>query len=99
MLVAAVHQRDQDRPQIPAGRGQDVLVPSPLTLGLVGPPLDEALVDQQRQPLGQDVAGDAEVLCSASKRRTPLNRSRTTSTVQRSPRICAVRAIEQVDES
>src|SRR5215203_3297329 len=62
MRVAPVHQCDHDGAQLAPGRRQGVLESRASTLGPVCPTLDDPLVDQQRQTLGEDVAGDAEVL-------------------------------------
>ena len=60
VAVAPVQHRDHHRPQVEALLGQEVLVAGRALL--VGALFEDALLDQQRQPGGEDVAGHAEVL-------------------------------------
>ena len=60
VAVAPVQHRDHHRPEVEALLGEEVLVARRALL--VGALLEDALVDQQREAGGEDVAGDAEVL-------------------------------------
>jgi hypothetical protein len=60
VAVAPVQHPDQDRPQVEALLRQEVLVARRALL--VGALFENALVDQQAEPGGEDVAGDAQVL-------------------------------------
>ena len=58
MLVPPLHQGDHQRPQIEALLGQEVLVA--LRALAVGPALEDSLVQQALEAVGEDVPGDAE---------------------------------------
>jgi hypothetical protein len=56
VAVAPVHERQQDRYQLAALVGQAILVArSAAGLAVLGP-LEDLLLDEQAQPLGQEVA-------------------------------------------
>src|ERR1700759_2997169 len=59
VLVAPAHQRDHDRVQVAALRGQPVLVPGALTGLLVRDAAQQILVYQPGQPVAEDLAGRA----------------------------------------
>src|SRR5262245_5015565 len=60
VAVAPAEQRDEGGPEVEALLGQEVLV----ALGalLVGPALEDVLVDQSLEPRRKDVAGNPEAL-------------------------------------
>jgi hypothetical protein len=60
VAVAPLHQRDQHRPEVYALVGEPVL--EALGALLVGALLEDPLVDEAPQAVGQDVARDAEVI-------------------------------------
>src|SRR4051812_39863648 len=59
VAVAPLHQRDDRRPEVEPLLAEAVL--EALGALLVAVALDQALVDQPLEPLGQDVARDAEI--------------------------------------
>ena len=52
-------ERKNHRKQLHAGMGQPVLIP--VGFGAVADSLQQAVLDQSREAVGQDVAADAEV--------------------------------------
>ena len=72
VAVAPLHQRDQHRPQVDALLGEPVL--EALGSLLVGVALEDALVDEARQPVAQHVARDPEV--GSGSRRSGASRGR-----------------------
>ena len=60
VAIAPVEQGDHHGPQVEAPLGEEVLVAGGSLL--VRPLLEDPLVDQPREPRGEHVAGDAEVL-------------------------------------
>ena len=83
----------QHRPQLAAGGGELVQVASAV-VG-VGRALEDPLLDQTAEPLGEHCLGDVEVLLEVVEARTPYSASRTISKVQRSPTTSSARAIAQ----
>src|SRR6266478_5093233 len=57
VAVAELHQRDDHRPEVQALLGQAVLVPNWMLL--VGDPVEDAVLDERVQAVGQNIAGGA----------------------------------------
>ena len=87
VAVAPLHELVQRGGELAALPGEEVAA----VLGV----LEDALVDEVAEPLGEHVARDPEGALELAEALRPRNASRTISTLQRSPTTSSARAIEQ----
>ena len=96
VAVTPLGDCDQHRIEVDALVGEPVLVAGTLAGRLVRLLTQDLVLDEKREPVGEHLPGIEVCRRMSSKRRTPLNTSRSTTKVQRSPRIAIARPTVQL---